>query len=184
MIESLMRPSVSGAPGGRTGANRGRDTKVESTIRSAALLRNPLGGWEISGTTRAQSGQAYTAVGSSTGVTRRADYTGGVVGLSTDERNANHWFNTAAFKTPGASVVGTAGAGTIVGPGLYLWDVSLRKEFKIHERYKMQFRADSFNIMNHANFRSLQITTSSSNFGTLTGAGPARNIQGGLRLDF
>ena len=152
--------------------------------RSAPLLRSTLGGWEVSGITRAQSGQAYTAVGSSTGVTRRADYVGGDVALSTDERNANHWFNTAAFKTPGSTVLGTAGAGTIQGPGLYLWDVSLRKEFKVRERGKLQFRADSFNVMNHVNFRSLQVTTSSANYGTLTGSGPARNIQGGLRLDF
>ena len=71
-----------------------------------------------------------------------------------------------------------------MAPGLYLWDVSVRKEFKVSERGRLQFRADSFNIMNHVNFRSLQVTTSSSNFGTLTGSGPARNIQGGLRLDF
>ena len=38
--------------------------------------------------------------------------------------------------------------------------------------------------MNHVNFRSLQVTTSSSNFGTLTGAGPARNLQGELKIQF
>jgi hypothetical protein len=43
---------------------------------------------------------------------------------------------------------------------------------------------DSFNLMNHVNFRSLQVTTSSNNFGTVTASGPARNIQGGLRLTF
>uniref|UniRef100_Q01QH6 TonB-dependent receptor n=1 Tax=Solibacter usitatus (strain Ellin6076) TaxID=234267 RepID=Q01QH6_SOLUE len=151
---------------------------------SIAPLRYTLGGWEVSGITRAQSGPHLTPVGSSTGVTRRADYIGGDVALSSDERGPNHWFNTAVFKTPATSVLGNAGAGTIVAPGLYLWDVSVRKEFKVRERGRLQFRADSFNIMNHVNFRSLQVTTSSSNFGTLTGSGPARNIQGGLRLDF
>jgi len=82
-------------------------------------------------------------------------------------------------------VLGNAGSGTILGPGLYLWDVSLRKEFRIRERGRLQFRADSFNVMNHVNFRSLQVTTSTpSTFGSLTGSGPARNLQGGLRLDF
>ena len=147
-------------------------------------LKGALGGWEISGITRAQSGGYSTVTGNVTGVTRRADYVGGDVILATDERNANHWFNTAAFAAEPASRLGNAGSGTILGPGLYLWDVSLRKEFRIRERYKLQFRADSFNVMNHVNFRSLQTTVTSTNFGTLTGSGPARNLQGGLRLDF
>jgi len=50
---------------------------------------------------------------------------------------------------------------------------------------RIQFRADAFNLMNHANFRSLQTTTSNAtSFGALTGSGPARNLQGGLRLSF
>jgi hypothetical protein len=148
------------------------------------LLNKSLGGWDLSGITRAQSGPELTAVGSSTGVTRRADYVGGVVALPTGQRSPDHWFNTAAFKTASASTLGTAGVGTIVGPGLYLWDVSIRKEVRYRESRSVQFRADSFNVMNHANFRSLQTTTSSSNFGTVTGSGPARNIQGEVRVTF
>jgi len=145
-----------------------------------------FGGWEVSGITRAQSGQHYTPTGSSTGITRRADYLGGDVTLSTDVRGPNHWFNTAAFATAPTGAIGTAGSGIIVGPGLYLWDVSARKQFQIGEKHpvRLQFRADAFNAMNHVNFRSLQTTTSNSNFGTLTGSGPARNLQGGLRLSF
>ena len=137
----------------------------------------------MSGITRAQSGQRYTAVGSATGLTRRADYIGGDVALPTDERGADHWFNTAAFKTAPTTALGNAGVGMILGPGLYIWDTSIRKEFAWGEsKYRrIQFRADAFNVMNHVNFRSLQVTTSSSNFGTLTGSGPARNLQGELK---
>jgi hypothetical protein len=149
------------------------------------VLKGALGGWELSGITRAQSGGYNTIVGNVTGVTRRADYVGGDVTLPTDQRNANHWFNTSAFATEPVSRLGNAGSATVEGPGLYIWDVSVRKQFSIHERYKLQFRADSFNIMNHVNFRSLQVTTTTaSSFGSLTGSGPARNLQGGLRLDF
>ncbi|HJZ96740.1 MAG TPA: hypothetical protein VKE70_09530, partial [Candidatus Solibacter sp.] len=149
------------------------------------LLKNSLGGWELSGITRAQSGGYNTVVGNVTGVTRRADYIGGDVTLPSDERTPNHWFNTAAFAGEPVNRLGNAGSNTIQGPGLYLWDVSLRKDVRIHERYKLQFRADSFNVMNHVNFRSLQVTVTTPNtFGSLTGSGPARNLQGGLRLDF
>jgi hypothetical protein len=148
------------------------------------VLKGALGGWELSGITRAQSGGYNTVTGNVTGVTRRADYIGGSVDLPSDQRGADKWFNTAAFAAEPAGRLGNAGSGTIQGPGLYLWDVSLRKQFSIREKYKLQFRADSFNVMNHVNFRSLQTTVTSSNFGTLTGSGPARNLQGGLRLDF
>jgi hypothetical protein len=146
-----------------------------------------FGNWEISGITRAQSGQAYTPTGSSTSITRRSDYIGGVVELPSAERGPNRWFNTAAFQNAPTTAIGTAGTGIIVGPGLYLYDLSLRKSFTMGERgkYRFQFRADAFNLMNHPNFRGLQVTTSNTtNFGTLTGSGPARNLQGGLRVSF
>jgi len=160
--------------------------KLPFFAKRKGLLHSALGGWELSGITRAQSGQRYTPNGSSTGLTRRADYVGGPVGLSTDERGPDKWFNTAAFKNAPTTALGTAGVGVILGPGLYIWDTSVRKEVAFGESKmrRVQFRAQAFNIMNHANFRSLQITTTNSNFGTLTGAGPARNLQGELKVQF
>ena len=133
-------------------------------LRRAKGWRSAFGNWEISGITRAQSGQAYTPVGSSTGITRRADYVGGEVELPSDERGPNKWFNTAAFQTAPTTAIGTAGTGVIMGPGLFLMDLSLRKAFTIGEKrkYRFQFRADAFNVLNHANFRSLQVTTTGS----------------------
>jgi hypothetical protein len=152
---------------------------------SSRFLRMPLGGWELSGITRAQSGGYATPTASATGITRRADYIGGEVSLPSSERGANNWFNKAAFAAPSTTTLGNAGVGIIQGPGLYLWDISIRKEFRISEFKRIQFRADSFNLMNHANFRSLQVTQTTTNtFSTLTGSGPARNLQGGLRFDF
>ena len=149
------------------------------------FLKSSLGGWEISGITRAQTGPYSTVVGNVTGVTRRADYIGGDVNLPGDQRTKDRWFNTAAFASEPVGRLGNAGSNTILGPGLYLWDVSLRKEFHYGERARIQFRADSFNVMNHVNYRSLQVTvTTPSTFGSLTGSGPARNLQGGLRVDF
>ncbi len=148
------------------------------------FLGNAFGRWEISGITRRQAGPALTPVGSATGVTRRADYIGGEVSLPSSERGPNRWFNTAAFRTAPNDQLGTAGVGIIRGPGLYLWDVSLRKEFRIHEGWRLQFRADAFNLMNHVNFRSLNVTTTSADFGTVSAAGPSRNLQFSARITF
>jgi hypothetical protein len=143
-----------------------------------------FGGWEISGITRAQTGPYLTATSNTTGVTRRSDYVGGPVELPSDQRGPDLWFNTAAFVQPGVSALGNAGVGTIQAPGLYLWDVSVRKQFVLHEGWKLQFRADSFNLLNHVNFRSPTTTTTSGGYGSITSSGPARNLQGELRLTF
>jgi hypothetical protein len=158
--------------------------RVPFLRKGRGFLPNAFGRWEISGITRAQSGNPLTPTGSSTGITRRSDYVGGEVLLSTDERSKDRWFNTQAFVTAPVDRLGTAGVGTIVGPGLYLWDVSLRKQFQLTEKFRVKFQADGFNLMNHVNFRSLQVSTSNNNIGSLTGSGPARQIQFALRLEF
>jgi hypothetical protein len=157
------------------------------------LLRNrrgfigaTLGRWEISGITRAQSGTRLTPTGNSTGVTRRSDYLGGDITLPSDQQGPKHWFNTAAFKTAPTTALGNAGVGMILGPGLYLWDLSVRKEFKLTEsgRWKMRVEGNSFNMLNHPNFRGLDTTTSNTTFGAVNASGPARNIQFSAKINF
>jgi len=74
---------------------------------------------------------------------------------------------------------------------LQTWDFSMRKQFRISERFNLRFQADMFNAFNHANFRAPGLTISNqfplapqSGFGTIGTAGPARNIQFGLKLNF
>jgi hypothetical protein len=42
----------------------------------------------------------------------------------------------------------------LIGPGLATWDVSFLKDTRIRERLNLQFRAELFNILNHANFNT------------------------------
>jgi len=54
-----------------------------------------------------------------------------------------------------ANLLGNAGRNSIYGPGLINLDFSLYKNIpvrKISESFNVQFRADFFNILNHANF--------------------------------
>ena len=55
------------------------------------------------------------------------------------------------------NLAGNAGRNTIIGPGLANFDFSLFKNFpvrRISESFNVQFRAEFFNIFNHANFQS------------------------------
>jgi hypothetical protein len=64
------------------------------------------------------------------------------------------WFNTTAFVGPprAAGPPGNAPRGSVRGPGLQRWDLSLFKNTKIREGMSLQFRAEAFNIFNHTNF--------------------------------
>jgi len=56
-----------------------------------------------------------------------------------------------------ANLIGNAGRNSLIGPGLVNLDFSLFKNFpipRISETFKAQFRAEFFNILNHANFNA------------------------------
>ena len=60
--------------------------------------------------------------------------------------------NYNAFETPPAGVEGNAGRNSARGFGSWQANLALRREFPIHERLKLQFRAEAFNVFNHPNF--------------------------------
>jgi len=104
--------------------------------------------------------------------------------------NPNQWFNPAAFLLPQAGTFGNLGRGALRGPGLANWDFSLFKNTAIHERLRLQFRAEIFNILNHANFGAPTLPLFSSGaFSPTAGqisntTTTAREIQFGLKLIF
>ncbi len=63
-----------------------------------------------------------------------------------------HWYNPCAFSLPLAGTYGNVGRNTIIGPGIMDVDLALEKNFKHTERLNTTFRAEMFNIANHANF--------------------------------
>ena len=55
------------------------------------------------------------------------------------------------------------------GPGFQDWDMNLEKNIVFAGRYKVQLRADSFNVFNHPNFAVPNSSISSaSSVGTIT----------------
>jgi len=99
-----------------------------------------------------------------------------------------------------ANLLGNAGRNSVVGPSLVNLDFSVYKNFavtKISEAFNVQFRAEFFNILNHANFAPPLPFFGSSNAqifnqdGTSTGAGglqaavtQPRDIQFALKVIF
>jgi hypothetical protein len=68
------------------------------------------------------------------------------------------------------------------GPGFNNWDVSLHKDTRITERMALQFRAEFFNVMNHAQFNNPTGNFNSSLFGAVTSARDPRIGQMSLKF--
>lgn len=122
------------------------------------LTQRLIAGWQLNGIATLLSGFPFTPqIGSNysgDGDTRNPDrpslnpaFTGQVV-----TGNPNQWFNPAAFILPTPGTWGNVGRGTFTGPDLADLDLSMLKSIVVTERTNLQFRAEFFNILNHANF--------------------------------
>ena len=62
------------------------------------------------------------------------------------------YFNPAAFVAPATGTYGNVGRDVLTGPGLAQLDFSVLKTVALFDRLRAQFRAEFFNLLNHANF--------------------------------
>jgi hypothetical protein len=175
--------------------------------------RQVFAGWQVSGVATAQSGYPFTVVTggadtsgfnqSNQGVSPSGGNRPDVVktgSLPQNNRAPDAAFDTSWFAAAPAGRVGTSGRNQYNGPGLQNYDLALAKDISFTERARLQFRADFFNLFNHANFANPISDLSNANFGritqTLGGAtsnaigttggaiGGPRLIQLSLRLSF
>lgn len=168
--------------------------KVLAGNTSAALNR-VVGGWQISGITMISTGTYYTisdANGnfSNSDGQQRPDV---VAGQSVNGKPCvpGTVFNTCAFMDPAYGSFGNAGQNIVRGPGLQNWDLSILKQIPIKESMHIEFRAEMFNLANHANFLFAKPGPQNSNnatvfgtpsFGYATAARLPRQIQFGLKF--
>src|SRR5437867_2389919 len=102
------------------------------------------------------------------------------------------WFNPAAYLLPTPGTFGDAGRGILRGPGLATLDLSLFKatSISISERTRLEFRAESFNLLNRANIGLpnpivFSGGTTSPSAGIITSTSTtSRQIQFALKLAF
>jgi hypothetical protein len=107
-------------------------------------------------------------------------------------RTANQFFNPQAFVPPAAGTYGNVRRDSLTGPGLSELDISAAKSSKIAENFRLQFRAEFFNILNHTNFLTPnEVVYASATSGISPTAGvvtatstTSRQIQFGAKLLF
>jgi Carboxypeptidase regulatory-like domain len=160
------------------------------------VLRQVLGGWEISVITTSQSGFPFTVgggLGNNNSQSQQYEDRADVVpGVSRNVRQGgksnwlNHYFNAAAFTQNAPGTFGTSGKNIMHAPPLNYSDAGLFKNFKYRERYNLQFRWEMFNVLNQPSFAAPDAGNADSNEGaiTATGAEPARVGQMALKFTF
>jgi hypothetical protein len=146
-----------------------------------------LGGWKLSaiGTLRSGTSLSPSLSVSSQGNAVRPDL---VPGQSvTGAKTIAHWVNLAAFAQPAAGFYGNAGTGIIRGPGLLLLDSALYKDFHVTETVYFEFRAEAFNVLNHTNPTTVNVSyngATSTSFGTINAAADPRILEFAGRFHF
>ena len=99
-------------------------------------------------------------------------------------RSGKPYFNPSLFSPETLGESGTAARRFFHGPGLNNWDLALLKDTHITESKVLQFRFESFNLVNHAQFGTPVGNIDSGLFGYVTTAGNPRICQVALKFLF
>jgi hypothetical protein len=163
---------------------------VATVIWSLPFLKdNPvLGGWTVSAIANWQAATHLTAYysshcGSGTDCQRpeKADPVSGQ-DPNSGPRTTDQWFNTAAFSNAAffdaqgrpifAGRFGNAPNGSIDGPGIFVIDFGVFKDFKLGGSAKLRVQAQASNVTNHPNYANPVTDLTSPNYGRITALAP------------
>jgi hypothetical protein len=164
-------------------------------------------GWQLNTLTQIRTGFPVnaTVTGGIFGGALRPNVVTGVPIRPSNFNVPENQFNPNAFSIPAPGTFGNLGRNALRGPGFAQVDFSIFKNTRLTETQSLQFRAEIFNLFNHANFADpsgglnpdsfggslnqaakfgQSISTVGNQLGGLLGAGGPRQIQLSLRYIF
>jgi hypothetical protein len=104
--------------------------------------------------------------------------------LPADQRSTARYFDTSSFSTAAQFALGNSSRNPVRGPGYRTADVMLGKTFTLTERFRMEFRAEAFNVTNTPPLGNPNGNFGTTAFGTITSAGDPRVFEFVLKLHF
>lgn len=177
-------------------------------IPLSGFLDYLAGGWRVNGVYSAYSGTPFTVSAGTTslnapGSSQTADQIGEIKYIG-DVGPNTQWLAVESFRDPNfqrpSNVFrfGTMGRNALRGPGFQKADMAVFKDFKLTERFVLQFKAEAFNVSNTPRFNnpSSNVSTmvlntdgsvrSINNFMAITSAfaDHERRFRFGVRLSF
>ena len=148
-----------------------------------------LGGWDISGITRFTTGFPVTLTEDDDNSLCGCDgadvpnYNGQGIHYLDPRKPGNLYFDPSPFSPEALGVTGNAKRRFFHGPGINNWDLALHKNTQIGESMAVEFRAEFFNLFNHAQFTS-PTGEVNGNLGQVTGARDGRIGQVAMKFSF
>ncbi|MFN0107844.1 MAG: TonB-dependent receptor domain-containing protein [Blastocatellia bacterium] len=160
------------------------------------------GGWQFNAVMSKTSGLPFTVTSAGTslnapGNTQTADQVKSEVKILGGIGRGAAYFDQSAFAPVTAVRYGTVGRNRMRGPGVFNLDSSLFRNFKLTERFALQFRSEVFNLTNTPAFGLPGANASSptrnadgsiinaNGFGEITSAaGTERQFRFALKLSF
>jgi hypothetical protein len=115
------------------------------------------------------------------------DVASGNLQLNSNPRNGQPYFNTALFSLPALGSPVNASRRLFYGLGMDNWDIARLKETHFTETRVLEFRMETFNTFNHAQFfgaNSVDGNINNSTFGQVINADAPRLVQFALKLRF
>jgi Carboxypeptidase regulatory-like domain len=157
-------------------------------------------GWAVSGITRFATGLPVTLASNGDNFLVYAQNNGinsvsidlpnvapGNLEINHNPRNGQPYFNTALFRPNPLGTQGDAARRPFYGPGVNNWDGALHKTTKLREGKSLEFRFETFNTFNHAQFDgngSVDGNINDTTFGKVVKAAPPRISQVALKFLF
>jgi len=130
-------------------------------------LGKVIGNWQLNAIFSKYTGTPFTIGTANTSLnavdgTQTADQVKDKVQILGGVGRGNSWFDPYAFVPVTAVRYGNSGRNIVRGPGVTNLDASIFRDFPITERFKLQFRAEAFNVSNTPAFNNPGATASSA----------------------
>ena len=175
----------------------GKGHRLDGGSRAARTI---IGGWQVSGIVTYAGGAPLTFSGTCTGggIIDAVCYPNYAPGFSgsvwqngtpgTGNITTTAYLNKAAFVDPTPYTVGNTPRSApyvLFAPHNADIDLSVRREFQVHERVRISFQADAFNVNNAVHFAAPGTNIDSASFGIFSSmANSPRKLQFGARISF
>jgi len=163
-------------------------------------LRWLANGWAVSGIARFTTGLPVTLLNNNdtsllgtipNGINNNGvdtpDWTGRSLSLNTNPRGNRPVFDASQLTLPALGTLGNARRRFFSGPGMENLDATVSRTLRFERKQALEFRAEAFNVFNHAQFfgpASVEGNIASGSFGSAVSATAPRLMQVAMRYSF
>jgi len=156
--------------------------------------------WSLSGTARFTTGFPVTLFdntdnsllgtlgnGANNYLLDTPQYLPGSLKINTNGRNGKPAFNTSLFPEETLGQLGNAKRRNFYGPGIENFDMTLQKVLRLSDAKSLEFRAEAFNVFNHAQFygpAAVDGQREDPSFGQIESAAAPRLVQLAAKFSF